>query len=129
MKNILLIEKETIICLDLKRTFKSCFPESNITVVNDTTKFETGFYGADLVVLDCHSFKQSNFNAIIKMLGNALANAVPVILCHSGNTADKNFDYLNIIGDFQKPFSAQKLVDLYKVYSNRFENCVLNNVA
>lgn len=117
MKNILVFEKERIVCLDIK----TIFSDRGFNVVFGQSVQDLAGQQVDpaLVILDMQSYELFEKENLWSYLGYQSAKQVPLILCYSSekNPLEETTNTeMHIIGTVKKPYDSIQLVEMYKKY-------------
>lgn len=122
MGNILVFEKERIVCLDIKTIFLG--EGFNVVFGNSVRELSGHQVEPALVILDIMSYKLFEKENLWTLLGYNSAKQVPLILSYSGKDFEPQGEIqheMNVIGKVMKPYDSSQLVDIYRNYCKTIE--------
>jgi len=127
MSNILVFEKERIVCLDIK----TIFSDQGFNVVFGQSVLDLAGQQIDpaLVIMDMESYELFKKENLWSYLGYQSAKQVPLIICYSSESdlvSNEMNNEMHIIGTVKKPYDSTQLVEMYKKYQLQKETKLVN---
>jgi DNA-binding NtrC family response regulator len=119
MRNILVFEKERIVCLDIRNIFSD--NGFNVVFGESVRELAGREIKPALVILDQKSYEIFQKEDLWSYLGYSSALEVPLILSFSGLdtiTEDELINGMNVIGRVMKPYDTSQLVEIYRTYQS-----------
>ena len=119
MRNILVFEKERIVCLDIKTIFSE--EGFNVVFGESVQELAGSKIEPSLVILDLLSYQLFEKENLWSLLGYQSPRQVPLILSYSGKDFETDPEIgleMNVIGKVMKPYDSNQLVDIYRNYQS-----------
>lgn len=120
MRNVLVFEKERIVCLDIKNIFTD--KGFNVMFGESVRELAGKEIEPALVIVDQKSYEVFQEEGLWSYLGYSSALEVPLILSFSGMdtlTGDETINGMNVIGRVMKPYDTGQLVEIYRTYQSK----------